>query len=173
MQGCFSLAEQCWHSTKASSAPQLWKQIGWGCIRNWEGTQQGKLTPIDQRDIPCQTISCIEIKAGERREEGHSESWHLPSYIGVVHNEALLSWILLNICLLWWQVILVASSEPIPPHFALLAYTHTALLYLLKYLHLSLQVCALLSFQFTPPMHWWLSGALLFTGINPQQWTCK
>lgn len=125
MQGCFSLAEQCWHSTKASSAPQLWKQIGWGCIRNWEGTQQGKLTPIDQRDIPCQTISCIEIKAGERREEGHLESWHLPSYIGVVHNEALLSWILLNICLLWWQVILVASSELIPPHFALLAYTHS------------------------------------------------
>lgn len=42
---------------------------GWGCTRSREGTQPGKGTHTDQRDVPCHVVSCSAIKVGGRRRK--------------------------------------------------------------------------------------------------------
>ena len=85
--------------------------VGWGCTRIWEGTRLGQLTPTDQRDLPCDTVSCSAYKAGGRRRKGGRTclKWQrLSSQVTIRCDGALLSWRWLNTCLL------MGSSEWIP-----------------------------------------------------------
>jgi len=50
------------------------QRVGWGCIRSWEGTQPGQLTPADQRDVPYRRMSCSAYKAEGRRRKGRTLS---------------------------------------------------------------------------------------------------
>jgi len=53
--------------------------VGWGCTRNWEGTQLGQLTPTDQRDIPCHITSCSAYKADGRRKKRWT--WEVMAFV--------------------------------------------------------------------------------------------
>jgi len=76
------------------------KEGGWGCTSSWEATQLARLTPTDQRDIPCHKISCSAYKAGGIKRKGQrSELWCLPSQVTFTCGGGLLSWRLLNTCL--------------------------------------------------------------------------
>ena len=48
--------------------PHQW--VAWRYTRSWERIQPGQLTPADQRDIPCHTISCSAYKTEGRRKWG-------------------------------------------------------------------------------------------------------
>ena len=63
-------------STHTESGPFLLltpphQRGGWGCARSWEGTQLGRLTPADQRDVPYHMMSCSIYKLGEKLARGH------------------------------------------------------------------------------------------------------
>jgi len=57
------------------------QQAEGGCTRSWEGTEQGQLTPADQRDIPDQ-VMCSAIKTGRKKE-----LWCLSSQVTVTCDE--------------------------------------------------------------------------------------
>lgn len=63
-------AEQRLPSTQGFAAPRAALPAGWRCTRCWEGTQQGHLTPIDQRDLLHHTTQGSAIKLGEWRLAG-------------------------------------------------------------------------------------------------------
>ena len=100
-QGCFSY---CWtvitqHQAFSVSHPTP-PASRLGVHRSWDGTQTGQLTPTDQRDIPYHMTLCSAYKArGKRRKGVRSEWWRLSSQAAIMHDEALLSWKGLNICL--------------------------------------------------------------------------
>ena len=102
IQGCF---RYCW-AVLTQSRPFLLltpphQRVGWGCTRSWEGTQLGRLTPTDQRDIPYHMMSCSAYKAGRRRRKGGD-------------TFGVMAFVLPSNCQAWWSPAFLEMAEHLP-----------------------------------------------------------
>ena len=78
------------------------QRAGWGCTRNWEGTQSGQLSPTDQRDIPYHMTSCSAYKAGGKRRNGGT-------FRGMV-------FVFPSNGYAWWSPAFLEMAEHLPAH---------------------------------------------------------
>lgn len=94
---CFGFVlKQCWqhrtlqillsraYTVKAFAASYITcQQVSWRWARSWKGTQLGRLTPADQRDIPDHMTSCTTIKGAWKEGRSFPEMLLLGDWLGI------------------------------------------------------------------------------------------
>lgn len=95
----------CW-AVLTQSRPFLFvipphQRVGWGCMRSWEGTHPGQLTPKggqkgqrpDKRDAPYFIASCSAYKPGQSWLETTAQGLTGHQWVGGEQNLSLLGFI--------------------------------------------------------------------------------
>lgn len=120
--------------------------------------QTGRLTPTDQRDIPCHLVSYLAYKSGRRRRHGGTSKVMVSSQVTVTWDKAWLCWGWLNHGK-WWTPCQLSSFTQL-------------LLYLYNCPFPNPQFLSLSPFWFSPPSYCGKSGmcrAHLLPRAKPRQ----